>query len=60
MPGKVNNFLRLNGRGSVSKENMNFLVMYFFWPVLGLLTISPRARMGSESIANETEGLVGY
>ena len=24
------NFLRLNGRGSVSKENMNFLVMYFF------------------------------
>ena len=54
------NFLRLNEHGSVSKENMNFLVMYFFRPVLGLLTISPQARMGSESIANETEGLVGY
>ena len=59
MPGKVN-FLRLNRRGSVSKENMDSLVMYFFWPVLGLLTICPRVRMGSESIANETEGLVGH
>ena len=54
------NFLRLNGRGSVSKENMNFLVMYFFWPVLGLLTIIPRARMGSESIAHEAEARMGY
>ena len=33
MPEKVNSFLRLDGRGLVSKENMNFLVMYFFFGI---------------------------
>ena len=31
------------------------------WSTLsGFLTIIPRARMGSESIAHETEGQMGY
>ena len=40
-------------------ENDSFPV-YVLMPVNEYLTIIPRARMGSESIAHEAEGRMGY
>ena len=51
---------------SPQMEAIVFIILSIFFAtravlkIGGYLTIIPRARMGSESIAHEAEGLMGY
>ena len=56
---KMTPWLR-NTRATQNYVNNRSLVLPFFFFVQGYLTIIPRAGMGSESIAYEAEGRMGY